>query len=113
MELDTKSVVEVPNGQTRDSYQHICSIRANLKSLPLGRITNRARSVGCRTSDHGKESSQKHIGGVCSDGACPQGEAHLILDASDQGNHACENQPGRDGDFESCCDDFPEEIRSK
>lgn len=107
MELDTKSMVEVPNGQTRDSHQHISSIRANLKLLPLGRITDRARSAGRQTSNHREESSQKHIGGVCGDGACPQGEAHPNLGAIDQGNRACENQPNRDGDFESCCDDFP------
>jgi len=72
----------------------------------LRKITDRARSAGRRTGDHGEESSQKHTDGVCSDGACPQGEAHPILNASDKGNCACENQPGRDGDFESCCDHF-------
>ena len=46
MELDTKSVVEVSNGQTCASHQHINSIRANLKSLPLGKISDRTRSVG-------------------------------------------------------------------
>ena len=43
---------------------------------------------------------------MCSDGAYPQGEAHPILDASDKGDCACENQPSGVGDFESCCDDF-------
>ena len=46
MELDTKSMVEVSNGQTCASHQHINSIRANLKSLPLGKISDRTRSVG-------------------------------------------------------------------
>ena len=106
MELDTKSVVEVPNGQTSDPHQHINLIRANPKSLPLGKITDKARSAGRRTDDHGEESSQKHTGGVCGDGECPWGEAHPSFDASGKGNRACENQPGKDGDFESCCDDF-------
>ena len=72
----------------------------------LGKITDRARSARRQTGDHGEESSQKHTDGVCGDGACPHGEVHPILDASDKGNRAYENQPGRDGDFESCCDDF-------
>nr|POF21005.1 hypothetical protein CFP56_59199 [Quercus suber] len=106
MKLDTKFVVEVPNGQTRDPHQHINSIRANLRSLHLKKITDQARSVGRRTDGHREESSQKHTGGVCGNGACPQCEAHPILDASGKGKYACENQPSRNGDFESCCDNF-------
>ena len=106
MELDTKSMVEVSNGQTRAPHQHINSIRENLKSLPLGKISDRTRSAGRRNDDHGEESSQKHTGGMCGDGAYPQGEAHPILDANDKGDCACENQPGGVGDFESCCDVF-------
>ena len=43
---------------------------------------------------------------MCGDGAYPQGKAHPMLDASDKGDCACENQLGGVGDFESCCDDF-------
>ena len=107
MELDTKSVVEVSNGQTSVPHQHINSIRANLKSLPLGKIADRTQSAGRRIDDHEEESSRKHTGGVCDDGECPRGEAHPSINASGKGNRTCENQLGRDGDFESWCDDFP------
>ena len=71
MELDSKSVVEVSNGQTYAPHQHINLIRANLKLLPLGKIFDRTRSAGRQNGDHGEESSQKHTSGMCGDGAYP------------------------------------------
>nr|POF02675.1 hypothetical protein CFP56_38142 [Quercus suber] len=106
MEPDSKSMVEVPNGQTDPSFQHIDSVRASLKSLPLGTISDRARNSGRRAGVIGEESSQQYSGGVCGDGTCSQGEAHPTHNASGEGYRACENQPGRDGDLESCCDGF-------
>lgn len=110
MDVDTKSLVEVSDGQTCCSPQkpkHISSIRDNLKSLPLRKIYDRARRAECRTDDNKKEDPQGDSSAMCVNRSCSLNQAHTILSTIDQQDYVSKDQSSGNGNFEARCDDLP------